>query len=132
MPGSGTLRAHRIIGRGTRFESQFGPASNWTNAWSGGFYGNGPWVSVMINGDWETQKVASLGTSGSYAEYVMVLENSFRCGRPARGEGGGGAIRGKGPRSRGILPPTMWSMSDGFWSDVPFSDGSCDFFSMPT
>jgi len=32
---------------------------------------------VQINGDWETVLVSNLGTSGTYSEYVMVLENSF-------------------------------------------------------
>jgi hypothetical protein len=44
---------------------------------TGGYFGHGPWVSVQINGDWETVLVANLGTSGTYAEYVMTLENSF-------------------------------------------------------
>eukprot|EP00899_Mesostigma_viride_P005963 jgi/Mesvir1/15368/Mv06566-RA.1 len=77
MSGSGTLRQHRIVGRGTRFEGQFGYQLSWAGTGSGGYYGLGPWVSVKIGNDWETQKVVRLGSSGSYAEYIMVLENSF-------------------------------------------------------
>jgi hypothetical protein len=77
MSGAGTLKRHRIIGRGTRFETQFGKEAHWSKAVSGGYFGHGPWVQVQINGDWETQVVVTLGTSGTYAEYIMVLENSF-------------------------------------------------------
>mmetsp|Transcript_10688 Transcript_10688/g.12494 ORF Transcript_10688/g.12494 Transcript_10688/m.12494 type:complete len:1506 (+) Transcript_10688:181-4698(+) len=75
--GACTLKRHRIVGRGTRFETQFGKETTWAEKESGGYYGVGPWVSVQINGDWETQLVKTLGTSGTYAEYIMVLENSF-------------------------------------------------------
>ena len=75
--GSCTMKEHRIVGRGTRFESQFGKKANWAKKESGGYFDLGPWVSVQINGDWETQLVKNLGTSGTAAEYVMVLENSF-------------------------------------------------------
>ena len=75
--GSCTLKNHRIIGRRTRFESQFGPESHWPSKKSGSYYGLGPWVSVEINGQWETQPVKKVGTTGTYAEYIMVLENSF-------------------------------------------------------
>ena len=34
-------------------------------------------MSVQINGDWETVKVDNLATTGTYAEYIMNLENSF-------------------------------------------------------
>ena len=34
-------------------------------------------MTVEINGDLETQRVAELGTVGSYAEYFLLLENSF-------------------------------------------------------
>jgi len=75
--GAATGKAHRIVGRGTRFETQFGKKAHWAKAMSGGYFGQGPWVSVQINGDWETVLINTLGTSGTYAEYVMVLENSF-------------------------------------------------------
>ena len=71
------MKKHRIVGRGTRFETQFGKESHWGKIVTGGYFGQGPWVSVQINGDWETVMVSDLGTSGTYAEYVMVLENSF-------------------------------------------------------
>ena len=75
--GAATLKKHRIIGRGTRFETQMGKESHWSKITTGGYFGQGPWVSVQINGDWETVMVSNLGTSGTYAEYIMVLENSF-------------------------------------------------------
>ena len=96
--GAANMKMHRIIGRGTRFESQMGPASTWGQQGStvstsscpalppgycpnvldsGNYFGMGPWMSVQINGDWETQLVNTTGTSGTYAEYVVVLENSF-------------------------------------------------------
>ena len=34
-------------------------------------------MSVQINGDWETVKIDKLGSTGTYAEYISVLENSF-------------------------------------------------------
>uniref|UniRef100_A0A7S0X795 Uncharacterized protein n=1 Tax=Mantoniella antarctica TaxID=81844 RepID=A0A7S0X795_9CHLO len=75
--GAASMTEHRIIGRGTRFETQFGQKNHWSKKVTGGYFGHGPWVSVQINGDWETVMVANLGTSGTYAEYVMTLENSF-------------------------------------------------------
>jgi len=75
--GAATLKKHRIVGRGTRFESQFGVENHWSKSTSGGYFGQGPWMSVQINGDWETVRVDALGTSGTYAEYVLNLENSF-------------------------------------------------------
>ena len=75
--GGATLKKHRIVGRGTRFESQFGVEAHWAKSKTGGYFGQGPWLSVQINGDWETVRVDKLGTSGTYAEYVMTLENSF-------------------------------------------------------
>ena len=74
--GAATLKKHRIVGRGTRFESQFGAEEHWSKKVTGGFFGQGPWVSVQINGDWETVRVDTLG-DGSYGEYIMTLENSF-------------------------------------------------------
>lgn len=75
--GACTLKRHRIIGRGSRFESQFGPSSSWANNGTGAYFGLGPWMTVEINGDLETQRVSELGTTGSYAEYFLLLENSF-------------------------------------------------------
>jgi len=76
--GGATGSAHRIVGRGTRFASQFGASTVWAAAASGGYFNQGPYVSVQINGDWETQKVSSLGASaGGYNEYFAILENSF-------------------------------------------------------
>jgi len=72
--GSATMYTHRIIGRGTRFESQFGLET----AWASKFHGAGPWMSVQINGDWETVRVNELGTASSNeAEAIAVLQNSF-------------------------------------------------------
>ena len=72
--GSATMHTHRIIGRGTRFETQFGLETTWASK----FHGAGPWMSVQINGDWETVRVKELGTAGSDdAEAIMVLQNSF-------------------------------------------------------
>lgn len=75
--GAATLKKHRIVGRGTRFETQFGRKAHWAKKTTGGYFGQGPWISVQINGDWETVMLSDLGTSGTYAEYIMVLENSF-------------------------------------------------------
>ena len=75
--GAATLSKHRLVGRGTRFETQMGPASTWANTGSGGYYAMGPFVTVQINGDYETQLAVATGTTGTYAEYVLVLENSF-------------------------------------------------------
>jgi hypothetical protein len=75
--GAATLKKHRIVGRGTRFETQMGKTSHWAKAETGGYFGEGPWMSVQINGDWETVKVDNLATTGTYAEYIMNLENSF-------------------------------------------------------
>ena len=96
--GGATGLQHRIVGRGTRFATQFGPASTWASPGSGGYFGLGPYISVQvralalraarrleradlrnslqINGDWETQLVVALGTT-PYDEYDAVLENSF-------------------------------------------------------
>ena len=72
--GSATMYTHRIIGRGTRFETQFGLATTWASK----FHGAGPWISAQINGDWETVRVNELGTAGSDdAEAILVLHNSF-------------------------------------------------------
>ena len=72
--GSATMYTHRIIGRGTRFESQFGLETEWASK----FHGAGPWMSVQINGDWETVRVNELGTASSNeAEAIAVLQNSF-------------------------------------------------------
>jgi len=75
--GACTLKKHRLVGRGTRFETQFGKEAVWSKAVSGGYFGQGPWVTTKINNDWETQKVLKLGQTGTYAEYILVLENSF-------------------------------------------------------
>jgi len=75
--GACTLKRHRIVGRGTRFESQMGATTRWSTLGTGGYFNQGPWVTVQINGDYETQLVKTLGTSGTYAEYVLNLENSF-------------------------------------------------------
>ena len=75
--GAATLKKHRIVGRGTRFESQFGVETHWVKTQTGGYFGQGPWLTVQINGDWETVRVDALATSGTYAEYVLTLENSF-------------------------------------------------------
>lgn len=71
--GSATMSQHVIHGKGTRFESQFGLASTWDAK----FHESGPWMSVQINGDWETVRVAELGTTTTFANYVALLENSF-------------------------------------------------------
>ena len=79
--GAATLKEHRLVGRGSRFQSQLGTESHWAKTVGGddevgGYHGLGPWVSVQINGDWETVRVSKLA-SGAYAEYIMNLENSF-------------------------------------------------------
>ena len=71
--GSATMSSHRIHGRGTRFESQMGLASTWAAK----YHASGPWMSVQINGDWETVRVKEIGTTTTFAEYIMVLHNSF-------------------------------------------------------
>ena len=75
--GAATGKTLRIGGQGTRFKSQLGASSTW-NAYS---YTSGPWMSVQINGDWETVQVKALGTDGTgtyvYSEYVAELHNSF-------------------------------------------------------
>ena len=103
--GGATGNMHRIVGRGTRFLTQFGPSSTWAAPDSGGYSGLGPYITVQaralcplplteaptdaharfavppqINGDWETQRVLALGgagVAGDYGEYDAVLENSF-------------------------------------------------------
>jgi hypothetical protein len=52
--GSATMNQHIIVGKGTRFESQFGAQSDWDAK----FHESGPWMSVQINGDWETVRVS--------------------------------------------------------------------------
>ena len=71
--GSATMSSHRIHGRGTRFESQMGASSTWAAK----YHKSGPWMSVQINGDWETVRVKEIGTTTTFAEYIMVLHNSF-------------------------------------------------------
>ena len=46
--GGATGLQHRIVGRGTRFATQFGPSSAWGNGGSGGYYGLGPYISVQV------------------------------------------------------------------------------------
>ena len=40
--GSCTMKEHRIVGRGTRFESQFGKQSSWAKKESGGYLTSAP------------------------------------------------------------------------------------------
>ena len=77
--GGATGMQHRIVGSSTRFSSQFGASTTWSlKNGSGALYGFGPYISVQINGDWETQKVVSLGNAaGGYDAYFAILENSF-------------------------------------------------------
>ena len=75
--GAATMKKHRLVGRGTRFETQFGAEAHWTKMEPGAYYKEGPWMSVQLNGDWETVKIAALGSTGTYGEYISVLENSF-------------------------------------------------------
>jgi hypothetical protein len=44
--GGATGLQHRIVGRGTRFATQFGQA--WASFGSGGYYGLGPYISVQV------------------------------------------------------------------------------------
>lgn len=46
--GGATGLQHRIVGRGTRFATQFGPSSAWGLGGSGGYYGFGPYISVQV------------------------------------------------------------------------------------
>ena len=46
--GGATGLQHRIVGRGTRFATQFGQASAWASFGSGGYYGLGPYISVQV------------------------------------------------------------------------------------
>uniref|UniRef100_A0A7S0KG39 Uncharacterized protein n=1 Tax=Ostreococcus mediterraneus TaxID=1486918 RepID=A0A7S0KG39_9CHLO len=75
--GAATGKTVRIGGQGTRFASQLGASTTW-NTYS---YTSGPWMSVQINGDWETVQVKDIGTDGTspalYSEYVAELHNSF-------------------------------------------------------
>ena len=75
--GAATGKTVRIGGQGTRFASQLGASTTW-NTYS---YTSGPWLSVQINGDWETVQVKDIGTDGTspalYSEYVAELHNSF-------------------------------------------------------
>jgi hypothetical protein len=85
--GGATGYQHRIVGSGTRFASQFGAAlANAGAGGSGGYGGEGPFLSVSINGDVETQRLVLLGSpnaagvpqpANGYDEYFAVLENSF-------------------------------------------------------
>ena len=91
--GGATGYQHRIVGSGTRFASQFGAGDAGTgvlglqnNFSSSGDYNEGPYLSVQLNGDWETQRVVLLGlpnvagaaaATDGYDEYFAVLENSF-------------------------------------------------------
>ena len=76
--GSATGMTHIIHGRGTRFASQLGASTTWDAK----FYKSGPWLSVQINGDWETVGVKEIGTDAStptrdYSQYLALLKNSF-------------------------------------------------------
>ena len=98
-------------------ESQFGAEEHWSKKVTGGFFGQGPWVSVQINGDWETVRVDTLG-DGSYGEYIMTLENSFSepCSRATHFHWytmltkGYGRVRSYGKR-----------VVSNMWSNVEFS-----------
>ena len=46
--GGATGLQHRIVGRGTRFATQFGPAANWGMRGSGGYFSQGPYLSVQV------------------------------------------------------------------------------------
>jgi hypothetical protein len=46
--GGATGNQHRIVGRGTRFATQFGPAATWALFGSGGYYGLGPYLTVQV------------------------------------------------------------------------------------
>jgi hypothetical protein len=46
--GSATGLQHRIVGRGTRFASQFGSAAGWAVRGSGGYYNQGPYLTVQV------------------------------------------------------------------------------------
>ena len=46
--GGATGLQHRIVGRGTRFATQFGPSPAWASGGSGGYYGLGPYISVQV------------------------------------------------------------------------------------
>ena len=46
--GGATGLQHRIVGRGTRFATQFGSAANWAAFGSGGYYSQGPYISVQV------------------------------------------------------------------------------------
>ena len=46
--GGATGLQHRIVGRGTRFATQFGPDTTWGSTSSGGYYGLGPYISVQV------------------------------------------------------------------------------------
>lgn len=76
--GAATGKTVRIGGQGTRFASQLGASTTDWNTYS---YTSGPWMSVQINGDWETVQVKDIGTDGTspalYSEYVAELHNSF-------------------------------------------------------
>ena len=75
--GAATGNTLRITGQGTRFLSQLGAVSSWVTY----SYTSGPWLSVQINGDWETVQFKDLGTDGTspalYSEYIAELHNSF-------------------------------------------------------
>jgi hypothetical protein len=46
--GGATGSMHRVVGRGTRFATQFGPAATWALFGSGGYYGLGPYLTVQV------------------------------------------------------------------------------------
>lgn len=46
--GGATGLQHRIVGRGTRFASQFGSFADWGVSGSGGYYGQGPYLTVQV------------------------------------------------------------------------------------
>jgi hypothetical protein len=45
--GGATGSKHRIVGRGTRFATQFGLPATWDRFGSGGYYGQGPYLTVQ-------------------------------------------------------------------------------------
>jgi hypothetical protein len=45
--GGATGSKHRIVGRGTRFATQFGLPATWALFGSGGYYGQGPYLTVQ-------------------------------------------------------------------------------------
>ena len=41
--GAATMKKHRLVGRGTRFETQFGAENHWAKMEPGAYYKEGPW-----------------------------------------------------------------------------------------